>query len=83
MALRNRNFMKSYRLQTATFINNRKLPNFEIYKNLLTFLYGLDRYYENLIVDHHEFRVAQFQIGKPTQKMIVNKPFHRNIITGP
>ena len=79
-------FMTSYKLRTATFIEKRKLSNFVINKNLLAFLYGLDRYYENLIVDDHEFRVAQFPVvgvGKTTQKMTVNKPFHRIIIIGP
>ncbi len=55
------------------------LLNFVMHKNLLAFLDGLDRYNENFVVDDHISRVAQFPdvgIYKPTQEMILNKPFH-------
>ena len=70
--------MESNRLRKATFINNGNSSNFVIDKNLLAFLYGLDRNYENLVVNGHEFRVAQFPavgVCKPAQKMTANKPF--------
>ena len=78
MAMRDRNSMKSNRLRKATFINNGNSSNFVIDKNLLAFLYGLDRNYKNLVVNGHEFRVAQFPVVgvcKPAQKMTANKPF--------
>jgi hypothetical protein len=50
-----------------------------MHKNLLAFLDGLDRYNENFVVNDHISRVAQLPdvgIYKPTQEMILNKPFH-------
>jgi hypothetical protein len=49
-----------------------------MHKSLLAFLYGLDRYNENFIVDDHISRFAQLpdvRIDKLTQEMILNKPF--------
>jgi hypothetical protein len=46
-----------------------------MHKNLLAFLDGLDHF----VVNDHISRVAQLPdvgIYKPTQEMILNKPFH-------
>ena len=55
------------------------LPNFVMHKNFFAFLDCLDRYNENFIINDNISRVAQLPvvgIDKPSQKMILNKPFH-------